>query len=416
MRLPSFRPVREALGPGPYRIYTAGNATSLIGTWMQRITVGYLTWEQTHSATWLGLISIADLFPTVFVGPISGVLADRWNRHRMLMISQSLGLAQAAAMAVLYAAGMLSMPLMFAFTAALGVVNAVAQPARLALVSAMVPRDVLASAVAINAIMFNLARFAGPAIASVLISSVGITWAFAANAASYAALLWALANMPEKVRKSAVLAARKRFMQELSEGVTYVLGHRGTTLVLLLMIVSGIASRPLIELLPGFSGQVFNSGATGLAMLTSAIGVGAVAGGAWIAGRPPERSLSLAMIGCSLSGALAVAAFSLTRDMRIAVPLIAIAGFCWTSASICAQSLLQTGIADHLRGRVLSFYGLIVKAMPAIGALSCGIVSDWIGLQPTLFAAALVATLYTIAQFPLRKVIVNELETRATPD
>lgn len=402
--------IRDVLRPGPYRTYTAGNAVSLIGTWMQRVTVGYLTWELTGSAAWLGVMSIADLFPTVIIGPLAGVMADRWNRYGILRATQALGLIQAAAMAALYEAGLLSIGVMLAFTIALGVVSAVAQPARLAIISTLVPRHALGTAVAINSINFNLARFTGPAVAGILISTVGTGWAFAANALSYAVFLWAMTRMPDSIRQPGTVRQNGRFLAELAAGFSYVRHHRGTLIVMLMLTVTGICSRPVIELLPGFAAAVFGAGPVGLAVLTSAIGVGAMAGGLWMASRRGATPHSSLIVHTALAGAVMVIGFSQATTLVAGVPLLVGAGFCWVCTGVGAQTLLQTGVEDRVRGRVLSLYGLIVKASPAVGALAVGVLSDRFGLQPTLLASGIVAGAYILAQYLLIPAIRADLE------
>ncbi|MBJ3777072.1 MFS transporter [Acuticoccus mangrovi] len=394
IRFPKFEGARKALGPGPYRIYTIGNATSLIGTWMQRISVGYLAWELTHSATWLGIVAFADLFPTVIVGPVAGVAADRWNRRRVLLLMQALGLLQAIGLAALYLAGGLTIGSLFTITLVLGVITAFAQPARLAMISLMVPREVLGSAVAINAITFNLARFIGPGIAGVLISTAGVAWVFALNAVSYAVFVWALVRLP------ALAAAPARrgssFLADLGEGITYVMRDRAAGTVLLAMIVTGVASRPLIELLPGFSDRVFGRGADGLAMLTSSVGIGAALGGLWVANRRPGSPMTRTMVTAALCGAITVTLFATTSSFPVALLLIMGAGCCWTLTGISAQTLLQLGVPDEVRGRVLALFGLILKASPAVGALVTGALADVFGLRPTVAAAAILAAIFIL--------------------
>lgn len=409
MRLPDFGAARQVLGKGPFRTYTIGNIISLIGTWMQRISVGYLTWELTHSATWLGLMAMADLFPTVIVGPFAGVMADRWSRYRLLVVTQILGFVQAAALAVLYEMDVLDVLVMFAITLALGVVAAIAQPARLAMISSMVPRSQLGAAVAVNAISFNLARFLGPAASGFLISTAGITWAFVANALSYAVFVFALRRMPRAMRDTP-LAAAGGFGRELAEGILFVFRHRATAAVLAVMVVSGLFSRPLIELLPAFSGGVFSGGASALAALTSSIGIGAVLGGSWISSRPAGGPLTPTMLVTALGGTIGVVVFTAVDSLLFAVPIIVAIGFCWVCTGICAQTLLQLGAPEAMRGRVLSLYGLVLKAAPAIGAVIAGALSDSFGLRLTVACGAAIVAVHMSVQLRFAHVIANGLE------
>jgi MFS family permease len=168
-----------------FSIYAAGSTVSLIGMWMQRIAIGWLTWELTKSGVWLGIVAFADFFPVLVIGPIAGAAADRWDRLRVVKTSQSISLMQATVLFGITVSGHINIGLLVALSAFQGVVVAFNQPARLALVPSLVPQADLASAVAINSVVFNLARFIGPMFAGLAIVWSGVAAAFAANALSY---------------------------------------------------------------------------------------------------------------------------------------------------------------------------------------------------------------------------------------
>ena len=191
----STRLVALPLKNANFGIYSAGNAVSLIGMWMQRIAIGWLTWEMTKSGLWLGIVAFADFFPVLLIGPIAGAAADRWDRLRVVKTSQTISLVQATVLFALTASGHMNIGLLVALTAFQGVVVAFNQPARLALVPSLVAETDLASAVAINSIVFNLARFIGPMFAGLAIVWSGVSAAFAANALSYVVFLVALARI-----------------------------------------------------------------------------------------------------------------------------------------------------------------------------------------------------------------------------
>src|SRR5438270_718277 len=178
-----------------YRIYASGNAVSLIGVWMQRVAVGWLAWTLTHSGAWLGIISMAEFFPVVFLSPLAGALADRRDRVGIIRVTQIAGTVEATLLAVLVYTGAITIELLFGLTLLLGVFNAVAQPSRLALIPTLVDRAALPSALAINAIIFNSARFLGPAVAGIIIAKLSVAAAFAVNAATYVVFLVAMTNL-----------------------------------------------------------------------------------------------------------------------------------------------------------------------------------------------------------------------------
>ena len=373
-----------------YGIYAAGNAVSLIGTWMQRISIGWLTWELTHSGLWLGVIAFADFFPVMIVGPIAGAAADRWDRLRVVKTSQAISLVQAAVLFALTALGHMSIGLLVALTACQGVIVAFNQPARLALVPSLVAEQDLASAVAINSVIFNLARFVGPMLAGLAIVWSGVAAAFAANALSYVAFLLALTRV--RVDPADAAPARRRSLAaDLQEGIRYTATHPAIAALLVLLIAVGIGGRPLNDLLPGFAAEVFRSGAGGLSVLASATGAGAIFGGLWLGHRADSSVLTKVALGASLGGAGAAAAVVATASMWIAVPSIMAFGFCVSTAGIAIQTLVQLSSDRSMRGRVMGLYGLIFRGAPAIGGLAAGAASTHFGLRwPVFFGAILV--------------------------
>ncbi|MBV8493334.1 MAG: MFS transporter, partial [Alphaproteobacteria bacterium] len=187
-----FGNVAPAFAHRNYRIYVSGNSVGLIGTWLQRVSVGWLAWTLTHSGAWLGIMSMAEFFPVVFLSPLAGVLADRRNQVNVIRTTQAIGGLQASLLAILVYTGAITIEWLFALTVLLGITNSFAQPSRMALISNLVDRPALPSALAINSIVFNSARFVGPAVAGVVIAHVSVAASFALNAATYA---WFFAAM-----------------------------------------------------------------------------------------------------------------------------------------------------------------------------------------------------------------------------
>jgi MFS family permease len=378
--------VRALKNPN-FGIYTAGSAVSLVGTWMQRVVTGWLAWELTGSGFWLGLVVFADLFPTVIVGPFAGAYADRSDRLRVTKISQALAMLQAVGLFLLTAAGLINISLLLGLTLFLGVVAAFNQPARLALIPALVPRSDLTAAVAVNSVVFNLARFVGPAVAGLFIATAGVSFAYAVNALTFVAFLVAL----QKVRLTEEEHPPQHhggLLTDLVDGIRYSASHAGIATILVLMIGANVGSRPLIELLPGFAADVFHAGATGLALMTSSVGAGAIVAGFWLAGISSGASLARIFLANTLLSAIAGVLFAMTDNIWVAVPLLVVNGFGMSSMGIAAQTLIQIAVHAHMRGRVLSLHGLIFRGGPALGALIMGAASDRVGLQPPIFVGA----------------------------
>lgn len=372
-----------------YGIYTAGNAVSLVGTWMQRITVSWLTWEMTHSGLWLGIVAFADFFPGLIVGPIAGAVADRTNQLTVVKISQLISLAQAGVLCALTAADRLNIWGLVALTGFQGAVVAFNQPARLALVPSLVINEDLGSAIAINSVIFNLARFVGPMLAGLVIVWSGVAAAFAANAVSYVAFLVALVRINlNGVRRDP--SKRRNFSADLKEGIRYTANHPAIGALLLLLTAIGIGGRPLNQLLPAFSAQVFHLGAGGFSVLASAAGAGAILGGLWVGHRSQSLDLVFVTSVTSVGGAIAAIGACATDTMWVAVPSVAAFGFCLSSAGIAIQTIIQLTSDRAMRGRVMGLYGLIFRGAPAIGALAAGVASTHFGLRWPVILGALI--------------------------
>jgi predicted MFS family arabinose efflux permease len=372
-----------------YRIYAGGNAVSLVGIWMQRIAVGWLAWTLTHSGTWLGVMSMAEFFPVVFLSPLAGALADRRDRVGIIRVTQIAGSIEAILLAVLVYTGTITIELLFGLTLLLGVFNAMAQPSRLALIPTLVDRAALPSALAINAIIFNSARFLGPAVAGIVIARVSVGAAFAVNAATYVAFLIAMTNL--RGLPALPVGATRSVLKASAEAYTYASRHPGIAPMLLLFTVTTVGTRGFVELFPGFADSVFGRGPEGLSMLTSTVGLGAIFGALWMLLRPAIAGLTRLVLGNTLVISLAILAFTATDRFVLALPCVFLAGTAMTITGIGAQTLLQAAVDIRMRGRIMALYGMIFRAGPAVGAVLMGSLSERFGLRLPLALGALVS-------------------------
>jgi predicted MFS family arabinose efflux permease len=405
-----LRRIASALSRRDFRIYTAGNAISLIGTWIQRIAVGWLVWSLTGSGAWLGVVAFADLFPAIVFGPFGGALADRLRRLTIIRVSQTVMMVQALALAVLTALDRIDIMVLLVLVLIGGVAMGINQPARLALVPSLVRRSDLPTAVAINSIVFNGARFVGPAVAGVLIVQVGVAAAFAVNALSFVAFLFALSRLRPRPEENPARDGRRSLLADVAEGFAYATRHPGIATVLALAVAISVGARPYVELLPGLADAAFARGAPGLATLASATGAGAVIGGLWLALRPAGRSLTEVATGSAVLAAATVLAFASSRDFALAVLLAALAGGFMVCAGVSAQILVQMAVVARMRGRVMSLYGLVFRAGPALGALSMGVASEWVGLQAPLAAGSALALGAACIVYTRRHRVASALE------
>jgi MFS family permease len=329
----------------------------------------------------------------VVIAPFAGAVADRWDRLKVVKISQFILLIQAAILFATTASGHITVALIVALTAIHGIVVAFNQPARLALVPSLVPRADLGAAVAVNSVIFNLARFVGPILAGLAIVSSGVAAAFFANTLSYIAFLIALARIRiVAADDEAVPKARPSFLADIVGGIRYTATHPGIGTLFVLLIAIGVGGRPLTELLPGFADDVFQAGAGGLSILASAVGAGAILGGVWLAYQAHTSDLMAVTLATTLGQAVCALLIIATDRLWLAVPAVVGYGFCMSTAGIASQTLVQLASDRSMRGRVMGLYGLIFRGGPAIGALGAGLLSVRLGLRwPVAIGAMLLA-------------------------
>ncbi len=383
-----FDGAARAMRHRDYRNYTLGSITSLIGTWVQRVALGWLTWEITHSYAWLGIIAFADLFAMMLFAPLAGVMADRMDRLRMQIWAQALMLVQAVAMVGAYYAGIANIWVVLALTLVLGIMHALHVSSRLALVPNLVPREDLTPAIAINSLIFNLSRFLGPAVAGLIIVNMGIGPAFIMNALSFVVFLWALIGIRD-VRIENKGGSEGGVWENFAEGVRYSARHAGIGPVLLILAVTAFTGRAIPDLLAGYADGVFQRGAEGLAWLTSAMGLGATLSGFYLLTRDGVRGMTTIVFFNVLLMSLACIAFVVLGSFWAAVPLLVVAGFAMNNTSIATLNLMQNAVHGHLRGRVMSLYSSIQQGAPALGTLAIGAAAEAVGLPwPVAVSAA----------------------------
>ena len=381
-----FHNVVRAFRIRNYRLFATGNFISQNGYWIQRVAQGWLAWQLTHSGTWLGLVAAADLVPNVVISPFAGAVADRFDRIRVIRLTQIVAILQATMLAILSFSGVITVEELFLLIFGLGCFNAFNQPARLALIPNLVDAATLPSAVAINSLMFNIARFIGPAIAGVVIAEGSVALAFVLNALTYVAFSVALARVhvpPER------LAPQRHFLRQSLEGYVYAVRHPGIGQMMVLFAVTTVGIRGYSELFPGFADVVFHQGAQGLAWLTATMGLGAIVGGLNMIRRGRVAGLTALAINHTLVMSLCVLAFAVVGSYALALAAVFFSGFAMTTSGISAQTLVQTAVDPVLRGRVMAFYGMVFRAGPALGALLAGWFTTRYGFHLPVVAGAL---------------------------
>ncbi|MDE0800040.1 MAG: MFS transporter [Rhodospirillaceae bacterium] len=411
--LPDFSGLRQVFAIRNFALYTAGNTLSLTGMWVQRLAVGWLMWELTESGAWLGAIAIAEFLPIIILTPLGGVVADRFDRLRVSMIAQGFACVQATALWLLTLTGHISPEMLVVLMSIGGITNAMNQAARVTLVVNMVPREVMSTAIAISSIIFNVARIIGPAIAGILIATTDIAWAFFVNAGSYAALIVAMAmiRMPRLEHR---IPPSSSYFRDLVEGARFTFTHTGVAAIIALTAVNSLFARPLIDLLPGFAGEVFKGGPQGLAILTSAMGLGAICASIWLAQRGRLTGLTnIVFVGVMINGA-AVSVFAMSTNIWTGALLLAVSGFTQACTGTGTQTLIQSSVTDRLRGRVMSVWLVIGRGGPALGAMVMGTAAEIFSFGPPLLTGALVTFFAAAYVMPRRTKVARMLERTST--
>ncbi len=357
---------------------------------MHRIAVMWLAWELTGSAFWVGMVAFCDLAPAVVFSPIAGAMADRMNRVKLTMIAQAVIGAQALGIAILTWTGVISIGSLLVFEVIGGIAASFAQPARQALMPGLVPRADLPAAVACNSLCFNLARFLGPAIAGPMIAIWGVVPAILCNVVAYVIATATLPMMrvdPDHIQGHAPEAS---LLSETVEGIRYAANHPGIGPIFLFAGVSAILLRGVQEVLPPYVERLFGQGAAGLALLTAAIGVGALVAGVWVASRGRLDGTTRIAVLATGGQAICAIGFVATGWFAFAVFCGALYGACASIHGISVQTLAQSAALTRMRGRTLALWGLITRACPALGALVLGTTGEIFGMRlPTILAAGL---------------------------
>ena len=366
-----------ALGHRNFRRFVVGQGISLVGFWMQSVAQGWLVFRLSGSALALGVVSAAGTLPILCLAPVAGVLVDHVNRHRLLMVTQTILMLLTLGLAILVATGIATVPLVVVAATGVGVVSALDVPARQAFLVQMSGTDDLPSAIALNASIFNAARVLGPAIAGMLVTALGEAPCFFLNAASYLAALAALAGM--ELPASPVGPSRAVGMGFWS-GLRYVRRERALRGLLLLLGVVGAFGLQYQVLMPVFAQRVFGRGPAGYGLLLTAGGLGALASALHLASRRhSRRDHRRHLVAGLVLFAGGVLGLGLTPWFALALPLQAIAGFGMIRYTATTNTLLQLLVDDRYRGRVMGLHTVMFIGTAPAGGLVLGALAQRFG-------------------------------------
>ena len=388
----------RALKHRNFQLFFGGQLISLIGTWMQSVAQSWLVYRLTGSSLLLGSVGFASQFPVMLASPLGGLVADRYNRQRVVIGTQVASMVLAFMLAVLTLTNRITIHEIFALAVLLGIVNAFDIPGRQAFLVEMVGKEDLINAIALNSSMFNGARIVGPAIAGILVANIGEGWCFFANAVSYIAVIIGLFMMAVPPRKHVPTGPA---LAHVKEGFHFVAHSAPIWALLLLLGLVSLVAMPYTVLMPIFADRILHGGARGLGILMGATGVGALLGALTLAARTGVSGLGRWVTFACGGFAVSLIAFGLSRNFWLSAALLVPVGFCMMLQMSSSNTLIQSMVPDHLRGRVMSVYSMMFMGMAPFGALFGGAFADRLGAPTTVIMGA-VACLGGAAIFGLR--------------
>lgn len=379
----------RALSHRNYRLFFSGQTVSLVGTWMTRIATSWLVYRLSSSALLLGIVGFAGQIPSFLLAPFAGVLVDRWDRHRLLVITQAMAMLQSFALGILALTGLINIWHIIVLSLFQGLINAFDMPARQAFVVEMIEKkEDLANAIALNSSMVNAARLLGPSLGGVIIAAVGEGWCFMLDGISYVAVIASLLAM-NLTRRATRPGRGANMLRQLREGWSYVSGFPPIRKILLLLALVSLVGMPYTVLMPVFANEILHGGPNTLGLLMAASGVGAFSGAIFLASRRSVLGLGkyIPLTAAIFGGGLV--AFSFSRVLWLSLLLMIVTGLGFMIQMAVSNTLLQTIVEEDKRGRVMSFYTMAFMGTAPFGSLLAGSVAARIGAPHTLMFGGL---------------------------
>jgi len=402
--------VFRALRYRNFKVFFIGQGISLIGTWMQYVAMSWLVYRMTNSALMLGVVGFASQIPAFILSPFTGVLADRHNRHKILLFTQALAMLQAFILAFLTLTENIAVWHIVVMGIFLGCVNALDIPARHSFILEMVEgKENLGNAIALNSMMFNMARLIGPSIAGVLIAIAGEGVCFLINAISYIAVIASLLAMKMPARDNEKKEADYSMFEDLREGFNYAFGFVPIKAILFLLGIISLMGMSYAVLMPVFAKDILHGGPHTLGFLMGAVGIGSLAGTIYLASKKNIITLGRMLPAAAGIFGLSIIIFSFSHNLVFSLTLLFFSGFGIMVQMAASNTILQTIVDDDKRGRIMSFYTMAFMGMAPFGSLFSGMLASRIGVSNTLIISGscciLAAVIFSFNLPSLRKIV-----------
>ena len=375
-----------------YRLFFSGQSISLVGTWMQKTAVSWVVYSLTHSTLMLGVSLFASQFPSFLLTLIGGVVSDRYNRYKVLLITQVASMVQAVLLALLILTKHYNVWEVLGLSVMLGTINAFDVPARQSLVYEMVEdKSDLPNALALNSSMVNLSRLIGPGLAGIILEKFGDDVCFFLNAFSFVAVICSLLMMrlPKYVPKKIT----KNVFEELKDGYNYIKRTPSISFIIIMLGLISLFVLPYSTLIPYYARDVVKGTASTFGIIDSCIGLGALCGAIFLASLKPGSNLKKVLAINTLIFGTGLVLFSHEGNYPLALIFATVSGFGMMSQITISNTIIQTTVDMNMRGRVISFYAMAFFGMQPIGGLLIGAISKWAGTMNTLLGEGIMALL-----------------------
>ena len=392
-----INPFRALLVHRNFRLFWSGQTVSLIGTWMQTVGVGWLALEITNSAFMVGVVSASGSFPVLLLSLYGGVLADRHSKLKIVIICQTLLLAEAATLWWFTWTGRIDITWLLILTTVGGVISAFEIPARQAMIVELVNREDLVDAIALNSGGFNLARIVGPSIAAVILARFGLAWCFGINALSYLAVLGSLSQV--RLPRWTPIEHLVSPFEQLKQGLRYIRSSRSVSGLMGVIAIYSIFGFQYLSMMPVVARDVLHTGASGYGLLLTCVGIGALTGALSLAGVGARIRRGRLFHSTAYAFAGLTMLFSLMRSVHLAAIVLVFLGLAMLINGALANGILQSVVPDELRGRVMATYVFVYVGFAPIGSFIAGLLAKWIGVEWAIFSGGLAMMAYAMWAF-----------------